>query len=505
MEKIAIIDIGSNTARIVIANVLEGGYFNVVDELKEPVRLAKGMETDGYLRPLRIQQMIKTLKTFKNLYESHKVSKVFAYATAAIRRAKNKKTFVDEVLSHCGIKLTVLTQEEEATLVYTGVVNSMDVPRGVIIDIGGASVKMIYYNRRVLLAQDTLPFGAVTLTEKFAEVSDGFERARLIEEYVAEYLAKIDWLYHLEPDVQLIGVGGSIRNLGKIDRRFKRYPLDMVHNYHISMDNFEGIYNSLKGVDVTKPVRIKGLSSARAEILPAALSIISAFKSTTHFDSMIVSSSGLREGAMFRYSAPSTMEKPLGDVLGHSIYTILSTFNMNIAHSEHVFDISLQLYRQLKVLHKLPRYYIKVLRVASQLHDVGSSFRFYDHARHSFYIILNSNLYGIQQKDLVMAALIAGMHEKQTFEGTEIQPYLSMLTEEDIEAVKKLSVIVRIAECFDRSMSGAITSITCDILGESVILKTETETNSDCTLEIQDAMGTVADFKRAFKKNLDIL
>ena len=65
MEKIAIIDIGSNTARIVIANILDGGYFNVIDELKEPVRIAKGMELDGYLRPVRIQQMIKTLKNFK--------------------------------------------------------------------------------------------------------------------------------------------------------------------------------------------------------------------------------------------------------------------------------------------------------------------------------------------------------------------------------------------------------------------------------------------------------
>jgi exopolyphosphatase/guanosine-5'-triphosphate,3'-diphosphate pyrophosphatase len=503
VEKIAIIDIGSNTARIVIANILDGGYFNVVDELKEPVRLANGMEADGYLRPVRIQQMIKTLKTFKNLYESHNVNKVFAYATAAVRRAKNKKTFVDEVLSECGIKLTVLTSDEEAMLVYTGVVNSMDIPRGVIIDIGGASMKIIYYNRRVLIAHETLPFGAVSLTEKFASVQDGFERAKQIEAYVSEEISKIEWLKNLEPDVQLIGVGGSIRNLGRLSRRFKRYPLDMAHNYHIPMDEFENIYNSLKGINITTPVRIKGVSSARAEILPAAMSCIEAFRQNTDFPEITVSCAGLREGAMFRYAVPSTMEKPLGDVLGHSIYTLLGNFNMNIPHSEHVFDISLQLYRQLKVLHKLPRCYVKVLRVAAQLHDIGSSFKFYDHPKHSFYLILNSNLYGIQQKDLVMAALIAGMHGNQPFEGVEIQQYLSMLTEEDIEAVRKLGVIVRIAECFDRSMSGVITSLTCDILGESVILKTEA--TGDCSLEIQDALGAVGDFKRAFRKNLDIL
>lgn len=504
MEKIAIIDIGSNTARIVIVNIREGGYFTVIDELKEPVRLAKGMEIDGFLRPLRIQQMVKTLKTFKNLYESHNVSRVFAYATAAVRRAKNQKSFVDEILSSCGIKLTVLSQEEEASLVYTGVINSMDVPKGLIVDVGGASIKLIYYNRRVLLAQDTLPFGAVTLTEKFADASaDTVERARLIEDYVVTHLKKLEWYNTMDLDTQLICVGGSIRNLGKISRRFKRYPLDMAHNYHINFDEFNNIYNTLKAVDMSKASRIKGLSSTRADILPAALSCLKAVEATSTFGELIISGAGLREGAMFRYAVPSTMEKPIGDVLGHSIYTMLSHFNMNVSHSEHVFDISLQLYRQLKVLHKLPRSYVKVLRTAAQLHDIGSSFKFYDHHKHSFYFILNSNLYGIQQKDLVMAALVAGMHSNQPLEGVEIQQYLNMLTEEDIDAVRKLGVIVRIAECFDRSMGGVITSLTCDVLGDSVILKTEA--TSDCTLEIKDAMNATGEFKRAFKKNLDIL
>ncbi len=504
MEKIAIIDIGSNTARIVIVDIREGGYFSVIDELKENVRLAKGMETDGFLRPVRIQQMVKTLKTFKNLYESHNVTRVFAYGTAAVRRARNQRSFVEEVLSNCGIKLSILSQEEEASLVYTGVINSMDVPKGLIVDIGGASVKLIYYNRRVMLAQDTLPFGAVTLTEKFADATtDTVERAKLIEEYVVEHLKKLDWYSSIDPEVQLIGVGGSIRNLGKISRRFRHYPLDMAHNYHIGFDEFNTIYNSIKAVDMGKSTRIKGLSSARADILPAALSCLKAIESTSSFNELIISGAGLREGAMFRYAVPSTLERPIGDVLGHSIYTLLSQFNMNVAHAEHVFDISLQLYRQLKVLHRLPRSYVKVLRTAAELHDIGSSFKFYDHHKHSFYFILNSNLYGIQQKDLVMAALVAGLHSNQSLDGVEIQQYLNLLTEEDIDAVRKLGVIVRIAECFDRSMGGVITALTCDVLGDSVILKTESV--SDCTLEIKDALNATGDFKRAFKKNLEIL
>lgn len=503
MVKIAIIDLGSNSARLVIANIMPGGYFMVIDELKEPVRLAQDMEIDGFLRPLRIQQTIKTLKTFRTLYESHGVSKVFAYATAAVRHAKNQKSFIDEVQSSCGIKLQVLSQEEEATFVYQGVINSMEVPKGLIVDIGGGSVKMIYYNRRVMIAQDTLPFGAVTLSEKFARHGTPEECQSAITAYVTEHLEKLDWLKNLDPETQLIGVGGSLRNLGKISRKLKKYPLDMAHNYHIPFTEFETIYDTIKPLAPEKLMRIKGLSSARADIFPAALSVVEAIKNYTDFNEIIIGGAGLREGAMFRYACPTVMEKPISDILGHSIYTLLHHFDMNIQHAEHVFDLSMQLFRQLKVIHKLPRPYVKVLRVASMMHDIGTSLKFYDHHKHSMYVILNSNLYGIPQKDLIMASMVAALHYRDGLEQLDCQKYLDILTEEEISAVRKLGVIVRIAECFDRSCGGAILGLSCDVLGDSVILKTKTQ--GDCTLEIKDALGALPEFKRAFRKNLEIL
>ncbi|MFA5450028.1 MAG: Ppx/GppA phosphatase family protein [Clostridia bacterium] len=507
MEKIAIIDLGSNSARLVVANILDGGYFSVIDELKEPVRLAQDMEADGYLRPIRMAQTIKTLRTFRTLYESHNVDKVFAYATAAVRNARNQKTFIDEVQNACGIKLTVLSQEEEATFVYQGVINSMEVPKGLIVDIGGGSVKMIHYNRRVMIAQDTLPFGAVTLTERFSKLDSPEERALAIENFVTEHLQKLDWLMELDPETQIIGVGGSVRNLGKISRKLKKYPLDMAHNFIIPFAEFETIYDTIKPLESERIVRIKGLSSARADIFPAALSVISAIKNyvleTVETREIKISGAGLREGAMFRYAYPTVAEKPISDILGHSIYTLLHHFDMNIKHAEHVFDLSMQLFRQLKVLHKLPRQFVKILRAASMLHDIGSRFKFYDHHKHSMYIILNSNLYGIPQKDLIIAAIVAGCHAKDGLDALDVGKYMGLMTEDDIEAIKKLGVIVRIAECFDRSCGGLITSISCDVLGDSVILKTKTL--GDCTLEIKDAMGALPEFRRAFKKNLEIL
>jgi exopolyphosphatase/guanosine-5'-triphosphate,3'-diphosphate pyrophosphatase len=505
MEKIAIIDLGSNNARLVLVNILDGGYFVVFDELKETVRLGQDMELDGFLKPPRVAQTIRTLKMFKRLCDANGITKIFAYATSALRRAKNQKSFLDEVVATCGIKIKVLTKEEQATLVYQGVINSLDAPKGFIMDIGGGSTQFIYYNRRNLINYETLPFGSITLTDLFKNDSDDpAVRAEKIEAFITENLQKIGWMSQVEPDTQFIGVGGTFRNLGRISKMYRRYPFDMSHNYVVPVTEFrEGIYDLIKTYDFDKTTKIKGLSSGRADIFPSALAAINSVFNYMNFEKVIISGCGLREGAMFRYAVPSTVEKPLSDVLGHSIMTLMNYFDINIQHAEHVYLLSMQLYKQLKVLHKLPRVCVRTLRVAALLHDSGMRIKYYDHQYHSSYIILNSNLYGIPHKDLVMAAFVAAGHRKASFASGDLLRYREMFTPEDIDAIKKMSVILRIAESFDRSMCGLITGINCDVLGDSVIMKTESE--SDCSLEIKDAMNCAADFKHFYGKNLEIL
>ena len=244
MEKIGIIDLGSNTARLVIVEMLGDGHFIVVDQIKESVRLGKDMERDGFLKPQRITETIKTLRMFRKLCDAHGIEKIIAVATAAVRRAKNQKSFLEEVATTCGIKLRVLTAEEEAMYVYKGVINTMDIPKGIIFEIGGGSTKIVRYNRKNLLNYETLPFGAVTLTELFA--GDGLspeEQAAKIEEFFTEQLKRIEWLKEVEPETQLIGVGGSFRSLCKISKMMKKSPLNTIHNYRIDVEEFDNIYN----------------------------------------------------------------------------------------------------------------------------------------------------------------------------------------------------------------------------------------------------------------------
>jgi len=504
VEKVAVIDLGSNSARMVLANIVANGQFVVFDEQKESVRLGQDMERDGFLKPSRVAHAVKTLKMFRKLCDAAKVDKTYCFATNTVRRAKNQKSFLDEVNSTCGFRFKVLTEEEEAMRVYHGVVNSLEVHKAVIVDMSGSSTHIIQYNRRHILNRANLPFGSITLTDRFREEGIAPEKqAKAIEKYIAKELAKHQWLKELDPDVQFVGVGGTFRNLAKISKRIRRYPLDMIHNYHVSYNDFSTIYDMVKVLDPAQRQKIKGLSSTRTDIFSSALAAIKPFFEITGFQSVVISSSGIREGMLYNHTVPTTIEKPIADILGHSIYNKLYAYGQNVKHCENVFGISLQLFKQLRVLHKLPRSYVRVLRVGAYLHDTGSLVKFHDHHKNSLYYILNCNLFGVSHRELILAAFVAYGHRPHEFPLADWNYYKEILTEEDRVAVYRLGVMVRIAESLDRTQTCLIKHINCDVLGDSVIMKTMSEV--DCSLEISDAMKSAPEFARAFKKNLEII
>lgn len=504
MERIGIIDLGSNTARLLLVDVYEDGYFHLVDQLKESPRLGEGMEKDGFLKPARIQETIRTLKLFRKLCDVNGISRIIAVATAAVRRAKNQRSFLDEVSAVCGIKLRVLSAEEEAIYVYRGVINTMDIPKGLILEIGGGSTKIVYYNRRNLLNFETLPFGAITLTEMFnQEGLSPIEQTKKIEEFFTEQLKNIPWLSTVDPETQLIGVGGSFRNLCRMTKIMKKYPLKTIHNYVVTDNDFCHVYDLVKSLDLDRKKKIKGLSSGRADIFPSALATVSAFKKYMNLGNIFISGSGLRTGLMFYYAVPSTADKPISDVLTYSLNNLVNFYGYDKKHTEQVVNLSIQLFKQLRVLHKFPRNYLKILKIASYLYESGKNVSFYNFEKHSGYVILNSDIYGISHRDLVMASFVASCTGLDDLNLAEWAKFRDLVTDEDVEAVRKMGIILRIASSFDRSLSSVVKGVNCDILGDSVIMKTEVD--GDANLELQIANEIGADFRKVFKKNLEIL
>ena len=188
----------------------------------------------------------------------------------------------------------------------------------------------------------------------------------------------------------------------------------------------------------------------RADVFPCALTAIKCVADTLGFSKIITSACGLREGIMFNYAVPLTLEKPITDVLGHSILTYLNYLGCNVAHAEQVYNLTIQLFKQLRVLHKFPRMYVRVLRVAALLNEVGKTFKYYDNARHAAYMILNSNLYGISHRDIVLAAYVTDVFNKKRGSAHRLGQVQGkgIITDEDVEAVKKAGGDFGACGCF---------------------------------------------------------
>lgn len=502
MRKIAIMDVGSNNARLIIVKINDNGCYQIVDQLKEPVRIISDMGHDNIIKPRRIQQLIKTINMFKRLCQANEVEKIISCCTAAVERAANQRSFLDEIYATTQIELEVLTPEKEATLVYQGVINTMSVENGVIMDIGGGTTELIHFEKRNIKNIASLPFGTVTLTELFG-LSDKVKQEQIdaIEDFYRQQLETIPWLSTIE-GLPLIGVGGSFRNLGKIMRMKSKRDIGTLHNYAIRVKEIQALYENMCRLDLDRRMKIKGLSNERADIFLAAFSAINTTVKYINCSDVFVSCCGLREGIMFEQIDPNIVNKPISQVLDASLANTLGIFDANTKHAENVANLSIQMFEQLRQLHKLPNSYMRIIKTAATLHDIGTSIKYHDHHKHSFYLILNSNVFGLTHREHLMSALVALAHRKDDVK-KECLKYSEMITQDDLIIIYRLAVLVRIAESFDRTMSGTIESVSCDILGDSVIMKTQT--NEDAFLEIKDALTCNDMFKKAYGKNLVIL
>lgn len=502
MKKIAIMDVGSNNARLIIVYIYDNGCYRIVDQLKEPVRLISDMGHDNIIKPRRIQQLIKTINMFKRLCQANEVEQLFSYCTAAVSRAANQRSFLDEVYATTQVELEVLTGEKEATLVYQGVINTMDVDSGVVMDIGGGTTQLVHFEKRNIKNLACLPFGTVTLTELFG-LADKVKQEQIdaIEDFYRQQLEEIPWLSSIE-GLPLIGVGGSFRNLGKIMRMKSKKDICTLHNYAIRVREVEALYENMCRLDLDRRMKIKGLSNERADIFLAAFAAIKTTVNYIKCSDVFVSCCGLREGIMFQQIDPALATKAIPHVLDASLNNVLGLFDVNLQHANNVAKLSMLMFEQLRQLHKLPNSYMRIIKTAATLHDIGTSIKYHDHHRHSFYLILSSNIFGLTQREHLMSALVALAHRKDDVK-KECQKYTEMISSDDLLIIYRLAVLVRIAESFDRTMSGIIESVSCDILGDSVIMKTQT--NEDASLEIKDALTCSELFKKAYGKNLVIL
>ncbi|PJI07736.1 MULTISPECIES: exopolyphosphatase [Clostridium] len=498
MKHIGIIDIGSNSVRLLFAEITSPHSFKIITELKEYVRLGAGFDEDGNINDEKIISTIRVLNLYKNFCSMFEDTKMLVTATEAFRKAKNRDFILKRIKDELNIDIRILSGEEEAYYDYFAVINTLNLKDGLVMDIGGASTELIWIKDRDLKECISLPFGAITLTKKFKlENSINSEQEKLLNDFLLENFSKIPWLKNLD-SLPLIGIGGSIRNLGKISRKKKNYPLNLIHNYTMSSKCAEDIYDEVKIKTNAQRRKIKGLSKDRADIFVGAAGAVKSIISLCKIKKITICRNGIREGLLL---SELFNKKPIENILDFSINNVLMS-NTNINHSNHVYKLTNLLFSSLKSVHKIEENLNNVIKTSAMFHDAGINVSYYYYHKHSAYIILNSSLYGISHKERVMSACAAVYQRSENIQSM-LDEYRNIIDKSDIYKIKVIGLLLRIAENLDKDLSGSIKDLSCTINDDTVIIKTYSK--QPCEFLIREAQTSSELFKNIFNKSLYIV
>lgn len=496
MHKVAIIDIGSNSIRLVLFEVYKNHSFRVLDDIKENPRLGEGLFINGTMKKANMDKALETLILFKSLCNHNEVHKILAFGTAAVRTAKNSREFLEQVKELCGFEVTVLSGEDEAKYSFSGAINSLDIKDGLLIDMGGASCELVHFENRIIKNSVSLNFGSLSIMEEFSLKENIPEDKEIIlNDYLTKEFEKVSWLKSIN-GIPLVGVGGTIRNLGKIHMKSSLYPIENLHNYHISNEDFFAIYDYVKTKDYKEKQKIDGLAKSRADIISGASFAFSKLIKYANLSGVTISGKGIREG--FLYNHLSQNGKEIDDVFSYGLFNVCERYKVQTEHGEAIYKTINELFDKLQDIHNLEKN-DKIMKTLAYLCLSGVNISYYDHDIHSFYTILQSRLDGISHRELLITALASSQQNKRN---TLYDQYKNFLDPEDIYTINVYGILISFSKTFNRLHEREVLEFKIDTHDE--IIDFEVVSKEPITLEVKIAMDSAKRFEKLFNKRLNI-
>ena len=506
MENIAIIDMGSNSIRFIVMQINDNHSYFLQYQQKEAIRLGKGMSETGRLNPEGVKRALECLHVYKHMMEVMQVTHCIAVATAAARSASDGPAFIERIREETGIEIEIISGEREAYFGYLGVVNTIAAKDYIQFDLGGASIEVSLVKNREIKESVSVPLGAVTMTDKFG-LQDVVTQGALDKcvKYVEKrFREMIPWAK--DQNLPVIGIGGTVRNLAKMDQYKTNYQLARIHNYIIRRERFEPCYQAIIKSSIGSRRKFGGLSTERADIIIAGAAIARCLMEFSGGKDLIVSGCGLRDGVFYeyygkKYGGGSPVVK---DVLQASVTNYLGRVERRMEHLQRVHDLSLSLFDQLGKLHGASARARDLLGVAAWLHDAGKIINYYEHARNAAFIISHAPLYGMTQKEQLTASFIAGFHHGISNKIMRSYRYAMMLTQPEWKEVRKLATLLALAEAADVTYEGRVTGMEATATAEGVALTVIAEPGDHRAIDFE-MQSFCKQFRKEFGKPLVIV
>lgn len=492
MEKIqsqivpyAVIDIGSTSIRMIIAQVYPDGTLKTLEFLHQSVTLGKDTFTKGYITHEGIEECVKTLKSFRQVLDDYQIQydkHLRAIATTAVREAANCDAFIDRIAIATGITIVIIDDSDIARLTYLSLHAQQAVHRSlldenvVISEVSGGSSFLLYLKKGDVQFARSIRLGTLRTYEMLESAgTPDILHGMVAKSHIQRTISRIIDKSFIKETDYLIALGGDIKFAAS--HLLSSYKADALAPLRVlKLIKFT---DTILSLSVDKCMKKYKLSYTDAEAIGPALLFYVTLAKALKLKRIFISPVSMRHGILLEMAGRGGWLEPLEDQIIRSVLATGRKYSFDEAHATHTAHLSSTLYKELQKEHGLDHWSAILLIVAAYLHDIGLFINTSGHHKHSMYLIQNSNLFGLNRKDLLLASLIARYHRRATPKLTHIG--FDTLNRPDRLLVTKLAAILRIADALDRANIQQIKKLTCTCENERCVITVDT--SADITLE----------------------
>lgn len=528
MRTFAAMDIGTNSVRLAVVEVKPNRTWTTLASQKQVVRLgegefdqvptkSKGSKDAGdggghSLTEAAIARGALVCARFAEVARGFGAEEIVALATAAVREADNGDEFVKRVRDLADLDVRIISGQEEARLIYLGVVSGIDLPpgkRALFIDIGGGSTELIVGDGQAYFFLDSLKMGAIRLTAEgvpdparpvtAAAWADLQRRVRSLLAPAARAIGRTGFSV-------MYGSSGTAQNLAEIIATAAATPNPTsLRNYELSLADVQATTKRLCAMTLEQRRRVPGINPERADIIIGGSAILQTVMETVGANAIRISDRGLREGIIvdrLRRDDPASVAEDVS-ARRRSIGQLMAATGVDAAHSAHIVHLSLSLFDQWKTLglHDYGRAR-ELLEYAALLHDAGFFVSHTDHQQHSYYLIRHSELLGFNDREIEIMASLALYHRKAT--PRRKHAHYARLDPKTQRVIRVLSCALRLAEALDRSHLMLVQDIACEKLARPDRVRMSLLASADAQLEVWATEGQAPAFEKTFSLPLEV-
>lgn len=506
MEKVVLIELQPTGLKMTTEKLMGGAFHKKIDETTDVIRFDEDIYANNAISDEKFNECVKILNHYKALAASKGANKIYAYASSIFQNTRNSKKFFDDLFKKTNTFFTLLSSDEEIRLVYNAVIGSIDTAKGVILYINPHNTYVMNFAKRSLMTTYVLPFGSNSLSHKFecTEDKNAVSVAAQMVAYVREEIKKAGIVWEDFDEVKFVGCGPLFLALSKLARKMTHYSLDVANNYYLTKPNIDNAFELLLGQGFNRSKRLANISSERLDNLISGVAIIKAFCEEKDASIFNIASRGITEAIIgTKIVRECFCDGTPTDLLEVSLKNIRYYYPVDESNADNVFALTFELFQQMSIVHKLSRKHIKALKIASYLYDCGKRVNFDNHSKYSREIILNSDILNVNHRDLIIAAFSCQMQNLDNFSLSDWVRYKDIIEQDDLIVARKIAGLIALAAALDSSKEHKIKEISCDLLGDIIIIKAKAE--GDATYEIFEANKIGGMFKKIFNKTYQIM